>query len=48
MKLGICLYDLINLNDQSEEEITRVAIEQLGEERGREWLKNRKINKAGA
>lgn len=38
--------NLINLNDQSEEEITRVAIEQLGEERAREWLKSR--NKVGA
>jgi len=40
--------NLINLNDQSEEDITRIAIEQLGEERARDWLKSRKKHKAGA
>lgn len=38
--------NIINLNDQSEKDIERIAIEQLGEERALKWLKARK--KAGA
>ena len=37
---------IIDLNKQTEEDIERIAIEQLGEERALKWLKARK--KAGA